>query len=48
VIEGIEYEDDRWPLLAVQWHPEYLSENSDEASRNLFASFVDAARVAPV
>jgi len=45
VIEGIEHEDEAWPLLAVQWHPEYLSENSDEASHRLFEGFVDAARV---
>ena len=45
VIEGIEHEDDRWPLLAVQWHPEYLSSNSDEASHRLFEGFVDSARL---
>ena len=45
VIEGIEHEDDQWPLLAVQWHPEYLSSNSDEASHRLFEDFVDSARL---
>jgi len=46
VIEGIEHEDDDWPLLAVQWHPEYLSHNSDEASRRLFEGFIDSVRLA--
>jgi putative glutamine amidotransferase len=46
VIEGIEHEDEGWPLLAVQWHPEYLSSNSDEASHRLFEGFVDSARLA--
>jgi putative glutamine amidotransferase len=45
VVEGIEYEDERWPLLAVQWHPEYLSGNSDEPSHRLFEGFVDSARL---
>ena len=46
VIEGIEHEDDDWPLLAVQWHPEYLSHNSDGASHRLLGGFVDSARLA--
>ena len=46
VIEGIEHEDDDWPLLAVQWHPEYLSHNSDEASHRLFEGFIDSVRLA--
>ena len=46
VIEGIEHEEAAWPLLAVQWHPEYLSSNSDEASHRLFEGFVDSARLA--
>lgn len=45
VIEGIQHEDEAWPLLAVQWHPEYLSSNSDEASHRLFEGFVDSARL---
>jgi putative glutamine amidotransferase len=45
IIEGIEHEDERWPLLAVQWHPEYLSSNSDEASHRLFEGFIDSARL---
>lgn len=46
IIEGIQHEDDSWPLLAVQWHPEYLSDNSDEASRRLFEGLVESARFA--
>ena len=46
IIEGIEHEDERWPLLAVQWHPEYLSSNSDEVSHRLFEGFVDSASLA--
>ncbi len=48
IVEGIEHEDERWPLLAVQWHPEYLSLNSDKASHRLFEDFVDTARVTRV
>ena len=44
VIEGIQHEDDDWPLLAVQWHPEFLGHNGDEASHRLFATFVETTR----
>jgi gamma-glutamyl-gamma-aminobutyrate hydrolase PuuD len=46
VIEGIQHEDDEWPLLAVQWHPEFLGDNCDEASHLLFEAFVDSIRLA--
>jgi len=46
IVEGIEHEDESWPLLAVQWHPEYLSENSDEDSHRLFEGFIDSVRLA--
>lgn len=45
IIEGIEHEDDEWPLLAVQWHPEYLSDNADEASHRLFEGFIESIRL---
>jgi gamma-glutamyl-gamma-aminobutyrate hydrolase PuuD len=48
VIEGIQHEDDEWPLLAVQWHPEFLDDNGDKASRRLFESLVDSIRFDPV
>ncbi|MDJ0959280.1 MAG: gamma-glutamyl-gamma-aminobutyrate hydrolase family protein [Acidimicrobiia bacterium] len=43
VIEAIEHHDPDWPLLAVQWHPEYLGEADDEASWNLFHTLVEYA-----
>lgn len=43
VVEAIEHEDGTWPLLAVQWHPEYLGDRDDDASHALFAALVEAA-----
>ena len=40
LIEALEGEDDGY-LVAVQWHPEALTEN-DERTRHLFADFIDA------
>lgn len=45
VVEGIEHDSD-WHLLAVQWHPEYLGHNDDEASHRLFSDLVQAASAA--
>lgn len=42
-IEAIEHEDSSWPLLAVQWHPEFLSEADHEPSNELFTGFVELA-----
>jgi putative glutamine amidotransferase len=49
VIEALEGDDAHQFVVAVQWHPERSYESS-EASRALFASFLEAARVwaAPV
>lgn len=44
VIEAIEHEDPDWPILAVQWHPEYLARSDDKASWALFAALVESAR----
>jgi putative glutamine amidotransferase len=45
IVEAIEHEDETWPLLAVQWHPEYLGDRDDAASHALFAALVEAAEV---
>ena len=42
LIEGVESGDDHF-LVGVQWHPE-MFEPSDPRTRQLFRSFVDAAR----
>jgi putative glutamine amidotransferase len=41
LIEALEGEDDNGYLVAVQWHPEALTDN-DEHSRDLFADFIEA------
>lgn len=46
VVEAIQHEDEDWPLLAVQWHPEYLGDRDDKASHALFAALVSAAELA--
>ncbi len=43
VVEAIQHEDPDWPLLAVQWHPEYLGQADDKASWALFRALVDVA-----
>ncbi len=43
VIEAIQHEDPAWPLLAVQWHPEYLGDTEDATSLALFDALVAAA-----
>ena len=40
-VEAIESLDPRWPLIAVQWHPEMLD---DPAEDRLFRGFADYAR----
>ena len=43
VIEALEGVEPRQFVVAVQWHPERTYESS-EASRALFAAFLEAAR----
>ena len=45
IIEGIQHEDDAWPLLAVQWHPEFLDSAGDEASYRLFEALIASTRL---
>jgi putative glutamine amidotransferase len=44
VVEVLDPDDHSWPLLAVQWHPEYLAVKDDEASLALFMTLVENAR----
>jgi len=44
VIEGVEWSDDDWWMLGVQWHPEELVGTAEGWDRSLFAAFADAAR----
>ncbi|MCB1247190.1 MAG: gamma-glutamyl-gamma-aminobutyrate hydrolase family protein [Acidimicrobiia bacterium] len=41
--EAIQHEDATWPMLAVQWHPEFLRCRGDGASIELFGHLVGAA-----
>ena len=42
-IEAIEHDDTDWPLLAVQWHPEFLGMRDHGPSHALFEAFVESA-----
>ncbi len=42
-VEALEHEDADWPLISVQWHPEYLGVRDHGESHDLFAAFVDLA-----
>ena len=48
IVEALESKDADWPLIAVQWHPEYLSDAGDPAAHALFEALVTAARHAAV
>jgi putative glutamine amidotransferase len=43
VVEAIEPDDETWPVIAIQWHPEYLGSTGDAASRSLFKALIDIA-----
>ncbi len=48
VVEVLDPIDHSWPLLAVQWHPEYLAVKDDPAAIALFRTLVEHARAAAV
>ena len=42
VIEGVEVDDPAWWVLAVQWHPEDLTNDVRSWDRGIFRAFADA------
>ncbi len=42
-VEAIEHEDSEWPMIAVQWHPEFLGVRKHGPSAELFRSFIESA-----
>lgn len=42
-VEAIEHADSEWPLISVQWHPEYLGVRDHGDSHDLFTAFVESA-----
>lgn len=42
-IEALEHADTEWPLISVQWHPEYLGVRDHGDSHDLFTAFVESA-----
>jgi putative glutamine amidotransferase len=44
VIEALEHQDADWPLLAVQWHPEFLSAKADPFALAIFEWLIAVAR----
>lgn len=43
ITEGLEHDDARWWMVAVQWHPEELVATDEPWDRMLFAAFVEEA-----
>jgi putative glutamine amidotransferase len=39
IIEGIESTDDNWWVMAVQWHPEEMTDSTEPWDRGLFKAF---------
>ena len=39
IIEGLESTDDNWWVMAVQWHPEEMTESAEPWDRGLFKAF---------
>jgi putative glutamine amidotransferase len=42
-VEALESVDPDWPLIAVQWHPEFLGMRDHSPSHDLFTAFIDAS-----
>ncbi len=42
-VEALEHNDEDWPLISVQWHPEYLGVRDHGDSHDLFTAFVESA-----
>jgi len=42
-VEALEHEDADWPLISVQWHPEYLGVRDHGDSHDLFSAFAESA-----
>jgi putative glutamine amidotransferase len=45
IVEGIESSDPGWWMVGVQWHPEELTETTEDWDRRLFAAFAARVRV---
>ena len=41
IVEGLESVDTAWWMVAVQWHPEELTETAEDWDRRLFAAFAE-------
>jgi putative glutamine amidotransferase len=44
IIEALESSDSAWWMMAVQWHPEHLTETDEDWDRRLFAAFANEVR----
>jgi putative glutamine amidotransferase len=42
-IEAVEHKDTSWPMVAVQWHPEFLRYLEDHGASALFAHLIETA-----
>jgi putative glutamine amidotransferase len=42
LVEALEWSDDDWWMLGVQWHPEELDQTPEDWDRSLFAGFLAA------
>jgi len=41
IIEGLESADDDWWMIAVQWHPEEMTDSPEPWDRGIFRAFAD-------